>query len=95
MVTQTYHTTCFLCGGAAQERETDHANRRLYRCPKCGDYEISRKAMGRLTDSPAFKARASEAAAAVKDPDKIYEITIDNKSGDVLGTVVVRRQELR
>jgi hypothetical protein len=97
MGTGIFETHCFLCGASARGRETDHGNRRQFWCtnPKCGEYEISHTAMGRLDTSPDFKARASDAASRVHDRDKIYEVTFDSKAGCVNGEVVTRRSELR
>ena len=95
MATVTYDTTCFLCHSPAKARDTDYGNRRMYRCSTCGEYEISRTAMGRINDSLAFKAQASIAAAAVAAPDQIYEIIVEGQSFEVVGRVVRRRTELR
>ena len=97
MVTEFFETHCFLCGFSARCRDTDHGNRRYFRCtnPKCGEYEIFHTAMGRLDTSPDFKTHASQAASQVRDRDKIYEITFDTTAGCVNGEVVARRNELK
>src|ERR1700747_695853 len=94
MATPTYAAECFLCGTDAICRDTDHANRRLYRCPKCQDYEISRLAMGRVATSEDFKSHASRLDAQVSDPPKIFEIVFDSPSGQVTCGVVDRRGEI-
>src|SRR5437870_1806081 len=91
----TYDAECFLCGADAICRNTDHTNRRLYRCPKCRDYEISMTAMGRLADSDDSKSFASHAAAKVTDPAKIYQIIFNPATGQVDCTVVDRREVIR
>lgn len=93
MGTEIFETQCFLCGAPARCRDTDYENRRHFRCtsPKCGEYEISRTAMGRLDTSPDFKSHASEAISRLHDPDKIYEIVFDSATGGVSGRVVTRR----
>lgn len=97
MGTELFETHCFLCGASALCRDTDYGNRRYFRCtnPKCGEYEISHTAMGRLDTSPDFKTHASEAASRVQDRAKIYEITFDSTASCVNCQVVARRKELR
>jgi hypothetical protein len=97
MGSEIFETHCFLCGSSARGRDTDQGKRRQFWCtnPKCGEYEISHAAMGRLDTSPDFKSHASEAASRVRDPDKIYEITFDSKAECVNREVVPRRNELR
>jgi hypothetical protein len=97
MSTETFQTHCFLCGAVARCRETDHGNRRYFRCtsPKCGEYEISHTAMGRLDTSADFKTHASETVSKLRDPEQIYEIVFDSATGCVSERVVTRRQELR
>ena|SRR3990172_1314538 len=97
MGTEKVETHCFLCGAVAQCRDTDHGNRRHFRCTsqKCGEYEISHTAMGRLDTSADFKHEASKAICQLRDPDQIYEIVFDSTTKQVSGKVVPRRQELR
>jgi hypothetical protein len=94
---EIFETHCFLCGAAAQCRDTDFGNRRHFRCTSqtCGEYEIFHTAMGRLDTSLDFKTHASEAISLLRDPDKIYEIVFDSITGCVSGEIVSRRQELR
>ncbi len=91
MDTETFETHCFLCGAAARCMDTGYGNRH-FRCPKCGEYEISHAAMGRLDTSADFKTHASETISRLHDPDKIYEIVFDAATGLVSGSVVTRRQ---
>jgi hypothetical protein len=53
MVSEFFETHCFLCGSSVRCRDTDHGNRRSFRCTntKCGEYEISHTGMGRLDTS--------------------------------------------
>ena len=95
MATATYGSKCFLCGADALCRNIDRGNRRLYRCLKCRDYEISMTAMGRLADSDDFKSFASDAAAKVTDPAKICGIIFNSASGQVDCIVVLRSEEIR
>lgn len=97
MSTETFETHCFLCGAVARCRDTDHGNRRHFRCtsPKCGEYEISHTAMGRLDTSADFKTQASEAICQLRDREEVYEIVLDPATMQVSGRVVPRRQELR
>lgn len=97
MGTELFETHCFLCGASARCRDTNYGNRLHFHCtnPKCGEYEISHTAMGRLDTSPDFKTHASEAASRVQDRDKIYEVTFDSTAGCVYGEVLARRKELR
>ena len=97
MGAEIFETQCFLCGTAARCKDTDHEERRHFWCanPKCGEYEISHAAMGRLDTSPDFKTHASEEISRLHDPDKIYEIVFDSATGGVSGRIVTRRQDLR
>ncbi len=65
------------------------------RARKCGEYEISHTAMGRLDTSADFKTHASRTISQLRDPDRIYEIVFDSATGSVIGRVVNRREELR
>ena len=78
MPSQEIEAQCFLCGSDAVYIETDYANRRFYSCtnPECGEYEISKTAMGKLEHAGEFKEKAMPKAKRCRDTDKILEIIV-------------------
>lgn len=94
MFTEIFETHCFLCGAVARCKDTDHGNRRHFQCTKCGEYEISHTAMGRLDTSADFKNQASEAIRRLRDSEEIYEIVLDPATMQASGRAVPRRPEL-
>lgn len=78
MAKNAIDTNCFLCGKPAVCTDTDHGNRKLYRCsnPNCGDYEISVTAMRRLENSAGHKEDLIQLVHSYNGSDKFAEVIV-------------------
>lgn len=81
---------CFLCGSPSTYDETDHSNCRYYNCEgaECGDFEISRRAMGHIETSPTRRAQLSAKAREAREKGQVLRIVIDSPSQQLSISIV-------
>jgi hypothetical protein len=69
---------CVLCNAPARTEETDHGNRTYFACtnPRCGDYEISKRAARDLEDNADRKEALCERVSGANQQGQVVEIFI-------------------
>ncbi len=88
-------TPCVLCGTIARRTVTDGGRRLFFRCaaPACGEYEITLRALHRLTDAAHREVCRELVRRTAREPGRIVEIVV---GGDhrPLAIAVPRRHAL-
>lgn len=88
-------TPCVLCGSIARRTVTDSGRRLFFRCAAsaCGEYEITLRALHRLTDTALRDACRELVRRTAAEPGRIVEIVV---GGDhrPLAIAVPRRRAL-
>ena len=89
-------TPCVLCGRHASREVTDCGRRLLFRCSNdaCGEYEITLRALHRLTTQAQKQAFRDLVHRIGADPERIVEIVVAGNHQPT-ATAVPRRAALK
>jgi predicted RNA-binding Zn-ribbon protein involved in translation (DUF1610 family) len=67
-VKTTQSQNCPLCGAEAVFYFVDYEERKYFKCPRCGKFQITRRGEARLSDAPtAWREQLSERAKHTPD----------------------------
>jgi hypothetical protein len=82
-------STCFLCDHPADTKSHDLENRILVFCPnpKCGNYEISRRAIAQLNTYPNRRVTLRDFVNNQSDQNVLVEIFVDKGSNQMAARI--------
>ncbi len=95
-VADTVTTPCVLCGAIARRRLSDDGRRLWFECsgPRCGDYEITLRALHRLHDGAEREQMRALVAGLGVNAERIVEIVMSG-THEPSAYAVPRRPALR